>query len=239
MSDITTPSYYAVIPAIVRYAKSITPNAKLLYGEITALCNDKGYCWASNNYFAELYDVTPQAISKWVNSLSDNGFIKLEYEYNGKEIKERRIYITDVSTQGLQVSTKDEKGINKKLKGYQQKVKDNTISGNNTIPNTIYNEIETAYINAFKTVIPNGEPILDYGAIRKRQKAVLSKLPKEKILLAIERAKKDKWIIENGFSLLLILGDFQLNKLINGQSQSSYSKPLPVQTRTTFLDMED
>lgn len=93
----------------------------------------------------------------------------------------------------------------------------------------IYIEIETAYLKAFKAVIPNGEPILDYGALRKRQKTVLSKLPKEKVLLAIERAMKDSWIIQNGFSLMTILGDYQMNKLLNGTQQSSgYSKPLPL-----------
>lgn len=33
-----TPNYYAIIPAEVRYA-SIPGNAKLLYGEISALTN--------------------------------------------------------------------------------------------------------------------------------------------------------------------------------------------------------
>jgi phage replication O-like protein O len=106
----------------------------------------------------------------------------------------------------------------------------------------IYIEIETAYLDAFKIVLPNKEPILDYGAIRKRQKIVLSKLTKDKVLFAIERAKYDEWIVQNGFSLMTILGDYQLNKLINGNQKANagYSKPeLKVNQRTTMLDLEE
>ena len=56
------PNYYAIIPAGVRYS-AIKPNAKLLYGEITALANKKGYCFATNKYFAELYSVNKNTIS--------------------------------------------------------------------------------------------------------------------------------------------------------------------------------
>ncbi len=69
------PSYYAIIPADVRYNKNITANAKLLYGEITALCNKEGFCWASNQYFATLYNVHKDTISKWVSELVDEEYI--------------------------------------------------------------------------------------------------------------------------------------------------------------------
>ena len=68
-------AYYAVIPANVRYDDDIPANAKLLYGEITALCNDKGYCWASNDYFAKLYNTSNRSITRWIKSLTDKGYI--------------------------------------------------------------------------------------------------------------------------------------------------------------------
>lgn len=79
MSDRVTPGYYAIIPADVRYDKNLNPNSKLLYGEITALCNKEGYCWASNNYFAELYDCTPQSISNWIKDLTNNNYISVKH----------------------------------------------------------------------------------------------------------------------------------------------------------------
>ena len=88
-------SYYAIIPANVRYDKNLTPNAKLLYGEITALCNEKGYCWAENKYFADLYGVSLKSISVWINSLVDKGYIQSEiiYKENSKEIYARQLTI--------------------------------------------------------------------------------------------------------------------------------------------------
>ena len=68
--------YYAIIPATVRYDKDITPLARLLYGEITALCNQTGECWAKNAYFAELYKVEKTTISRWVSELESKGYIE-------------------------------------------------------------------------------------------------------------------------------------------------------------------
>ena len=75
----TKPNYYAIIPAKVRYS-SLKPNAKLLYGEITALSNKLGYCFATNNYFAELYGVNKNTVSRWLTDLKKLGFITITIE---------------------------------------------------------------------------------------------------------------------------------------------------------------
>ena len=83
-------AYYAIIPANVRYDKDLVPNAKLLYGEITALCNEKGYCWATNQYFAELYNVSDRTIKNWISQLVDKGYIQrsVKYREGTKEIEQ-------------------------------------------------------------------------------------------------------------------------------------------------------
>ena len=95
MSNIqNNPNYYAIIPASVRYCKDLEPNAKLLYGEITALCNQEGYCWAKNAYFAALYDVDERTIRRWLESLSEKNLIFCDIP-KGSFNSQRRIYLRD------------------------------------------------------------------------------------------------------------------------------------------------
>ena len=88
-------SYYAIIPANVRYDNSLSANAKLLYGEITALCNDKGYCWATNKYFSDLFGVSQKSVSNWISMLVIKRylFLKMIYREGTKEILERHLSI--------------------------------------------------------------------------------------------------------------------------------------------------
>lgn len=91
-------AYYAIIPATIRYDPRLKYAERLLYGEITALIGKEGYCFASNSYFANLYNVIPGTISRWISHLSKLGYIRVELIKNDKkEIVERRIYITDIS----------------------------------------------------------------------------------------------------------------------------------------------
>lgn len=72
------PGYLALIPAEVRYDTGLAPNAKLLYGEITALAGADGFCWATNDYFAKLYQMDKRTISRLINDLKDRGHVEVE-----------------------------------------------------------------------------------------------------------------------------------------------------------------
>ena len=111
-------NYYAVIPASVRYDDKLTPNAKLMYGEITSLCNEKGFCWATNIYFAKLYNVSRVSISKWINQLEKNKHIKIKTIKDENNLERRLIFVKG--------------GLNKSLRGYKDKFK---VIYNNNINN--------------------------------------------------------------------------------------------------------
>ena len=89
------PSYFAILTADVRYDKTLKPLARLLYAEITALCNKEGHCWAGNQYFADLYEVDKNTVSGWIGQLKTRGYItvQLEYKEGTKQILHRYIRI--------------------------------------------------------------------------------------------------------------------------------------------------
>ena len=134
-------NYYAIIPANVRYDKNLKDKAKLLYGEITALCNEKGYCWASNRYFAELYSVSIKTISTLIKNLIDNGYIYSEiiYKEGSKEIDKRYLKLVNNPIENI-VNTPMEEKVNTPMEEkvntpMEEKVKDNNTIFNNTIIN--------------------------------------------------------------------------------------------------------
>lgn len=116
MNNQQTGGYYAVIPSDVRYDPELKPNAKLLYGELTALSDKKGYCWATNEHFANLYELSVGTISRLISQLEKKGYIRCEMAATEKG-SERRIYAGAffVSTGG--VDEKRKTPIVKKRKG--------------------------------------------------------------------------------------------------------------------------
>ena len=122
------PSYYSIMPAYVRYDKDLKPNEKLLYSEITALSNKFGYCTASNNYFAPLYDVSKETVSRWISHLKKKGYIQVEIiRAADKTVQQRRIY---VSVEGEVLTKKSIGYCQKDQDPIDENVKENTTSNN-------------------------------------------------------------------------------------------------------------
>jgi hypothetical protein len=95
-STVSKPENYILIPAEVKNCMELKPIEKLIFGDITCLCNQKGYCWAGNRYFAELYQISKRSVSRYINHLKELNFITavVERDANKKVIK-RTIKIND------------------------------------------------------------------------------------------------------------------------------------------------
>ena len=149
-------STFSVIPAAVRYDNTLTDKAKILYGTITAYCDKKGYCWATNKDFAEQYKCTIQYIIKLIKSLENNNHIKVERTSNS-----RKIYINNLDKR-KKTSAYSEKnvigGINNLF--FQTKQKET----HNNIKNNINNNNGFANV---KTVCSFDEKIKIYDIIEK------------------------------------------------------------------------
>ena len=149
-------STFSVIPAAVRYDNKLTDKAKILYGTITAYCDKKGYCWATNKDFAEQYKCTIQYIIKLIKSLENNNHIKVERTSNS-----RKIYINNLDKR-KKTSAYSEKnvigGINNLF--FQTKQKET----HNNIKNNINNNNGFANV---KTVCSFDEKIKIYDIIEK------------------------------------------------------------------------
>jgi hypothetical protein len=148
------PSFYAILPAYVRYEKRLKPAERLLFAEISALTNKFGYCTASNGYFAELYGIEKETVSRWVNHLAKLGFLRLELVYEGKQIKGRKIWIDEKVMTPIDekvMTPIDEKvmtPIDEKVKGNNTRL-NNTRLNNTPLPPNTGNGKDDLNANAF------------------------------------------------------------------------------------------
>ena len=89
-----SPSYFSILTADVRYDTGLSDFAKLLYSDITALCNKKGYCDATNDYFATQFGKSKRTISATVGALADAGYICIEVERDASNaVIARKIWV--------------------------------------------------------------------------------------------------------------------------------------------------
>jgi uncharacterized phage protein (TIGR02220 family) len=194
-----SPNYYGILPASVRYCKGLTPNAKILYTELTALTNKNGYCHASNNYFAELYNVSDRSISQWFKELSKFGFIEIQIVKNNSGTF-RKIFLSGMkesSNGGMKISSTPYEE-NFYTKEYY---KDNNTSMNNTSNNKESVSVSESEIESVKYYFETNQ-ILE---LLTEKTGAKYKIPKTKSLLLRYGVYK---LIKERFEDGAILEDF-------------------------------
>lgn len=176
-------SYYAIIPADVRYDQDLQPNAKLLFGEITALCNDKGYCWASNQYFAELYNASIPSVKRWINALVDKKYIyrKLIYKENSKEVEKRILSVhPGIKNEPRAVQKCTEPQFkNEPTPGIKNEPENityinNTINNTTNIKKTTKKETIQSFVEALEVQTELKEALVGFIEMRKQMKKPLT-----------------------------------------------------------------
>ena len=88
---------------------------------ISSLCAEKGYCFASNKYLADLFDITDVSVSTKIKKLEQKNYISIEYEYRGCEVISRKIRLKNILIDDL-------KNFKSTIK---ENFKDNNINNNN------------------------------------------------------------------------------------------------------------
>lgn len=93
MNNQDKPSFFAILPATVRYDERLKPIERIFFAEITALSNKYGYATASNGYFQKLYKVSKTTVSRYISNLVRLGYVRSEIERDeNKQIISRRLY---------------------------------------------------------------------------------------------------------------------------------------------------
>lgn len=177
-------SYFAIIPANVRYDDDLSANAKLLYGEITALCNEKGYCWASNDYFSQLYGKSTRTIRRWIGDLINKDYIKSEIS---KEDGNKRL-ISVADPLRTKMSIPMDKNV---LTPMDKNVPHNNTLLNNTVNSNSY--IESSNSNREEYKKNKGKPHTPKKAYGKYKNVLLSD---DEYKLLIEQYGNPEQLIE-------------------------------------------
>ena len=168
------PNYYAVLPANIRYADDLSCLQKLLYAEITALSNKDGFCYASNQYFADLYKKDPTWVSKSISDMQKKWYLKLDRENSSWFV--RKIFVWELKILKKSIKTTCRKTQKASCRKVQEGIEENCKTGieencniiiqdnNNTSvigneqPTTPQKNIE--YINGMRSVELKGKQYL-------------------------------------------------------------------------------
>lgn len=130
------------IPADIWLSKKLSLVEKVMLVEIDSLDNEYG-CFALNKHFADFFNLSKSRVSQIIKSLEDKKMINVNYQYDGKQIKQRTIRINREGFNKL----------NTPLKFSKHPPLENAVDSNTEFSNTDIKEREQPENN--QTIIQN------------------------------------------------------------------------------------
>ena len=126
------------IPKEIWLSKELTLQEKVFLVEIDSLDNHEG-CYASNEYFANFFNLSKNRCTEIIKSLEKKGYINISYTYkpNTKSIDKRILKVVDNSNIGIR---KTVSGYSENRRGCSENCEDNNTYNN--INNNIYSDSE-------------------------------------------------------------------------------------------------
>jgi DNA-binding transcriptional ArsR family regulator len=209
------PNYYGILPATVRYDKELPAAAKILYSELTALTEKEGYCWASNKYFAELYEVEERTISRWISKLRDSGYIRIETENEGQIGEKRKMYITDIRNVKEKTHRQNCQGVNGTHRQncpetHRQNCPSNITRECNTTRNIFVSEETNGFPKEKKTKNKNGPLSSEQETIKAKFRQYV-----EKTFSECYKGKSIKWDAKENASVVSLIKNFDIKDIVH------------------------
>ena len=90
------------IPENIIYNKELSIQEKFILSMILYLSKEKGYCFASNKYIANIMNVSSDRISKIISKLSKKNYIRVElnYKIGSNKVEKRKIIPVSIVCDG-------------------------------------------------------------------------------------------------------------------------------------------
>ena len=230
----------SLLPAAVRYDSRLKGDTKVLYSEILLLSNKAGYCYATDQHLAALFDKRRETINRYIKSLVKYGYIKIESTRQGKTVVERKIYPltlpkTSIFQNGKSVISRDsaklsDQTVTKSLVSDQTvtkvsdqtvtKVSDQTVTVNDSNSNDSKKELEREKEGQQPAagILYNGLTWYEsLGSLDGRLKLLMDKyltsLPVNVIQYAIDKAANKDNVKSSYAYLSKVLADYQQSNI--------------------------
>jgi hypothetical protein len=116
---------FGQIPDKVRYNNELTFFARLIYTDILSLAKKENFCFATNQYFADLYNVSQKTVSISIKELEKEFCISVELtkDSRGTYRKITPLHFIGITKTSNGVEENVKRGITKTSNGYNKNVK--------------------------------------------------------------------------------------------------------------------